>query len=107
VFDVLGHRAEYVTFAWMTWELTRDPLHLGYLGLAHVTTIIQTKVPDQLRGRVLSLYSLCWNLLPLGGVVAGALAAVVDARFAVLVGGALVSANALALASSRRRRSIG
>jgi len=75
--------------------------------LTHVTTIIQTKVPDQLRGRVLSLYSLCWNLLPLGGHVAGAQAAVVDARFAVLVGGALVSANALLLASSRRLRSIG
>jgi hypothetical protein len=34
VFYVLGHRAEYVTFAWMTWEVTRDPLSLGYLGLA-------------------------------------------------------------------------
>jgi MFS family permease len=75
--------------------------------LTHVTTIIQQKVPDHLRGRVLSLYSLCWNLLPLGGLLAGALAAAVDARFAVLVGGALVSANALVLLSSRRLRSIG
>jgi predicted MFS family arabinose efflux permease len=75
--------------------------------LTHVTMIIQQTVPDHLRGRVLSLYSLCWNLLPLGGLVAGALAAVVDARFAVLVGGALVSANALVLATSRRLRSIG
>jgi len=39
--------------------------------LTHVTTIIQQKVPDHLRGRVLSLYSLCWNLLPLGGLLAG------------------------------------
>src|SRR5262249_21669536 len=31
---VFGHRAEYVTFAWITWEVTRDPLALGYLGLA-------------------------------------------------------------------------
>src|SRR5215216_4426565 len=31
---VLGHRAEYVTSAWMVWELTHDPLYLGYLGLA-------------------------------------------------------------------------
>ena len=74
--------------------------------LTHVTTIIQTKVPDHLRGRVLSLYSLCWNLLPLGGLLAGALAAAVDARFAVLVGGALVAANALVLFTSRRLRAI-
>src|SRR3989475_9727195 len=30
---VLGHRAEYVTFAWMVWEATHDPLYLGYLRL--------------------------------------------------------------------------
>src|SRR5437762_9827381 len=34
VLYVLGHRAEYVTYAWMVWELTEDPLYLGYLGLA-------------------------------------------------------------------------
>ena len=55
----------------------------------------------------MSLYSLCWNLLPIGGLLAGALAAAVDARFAVLVGGALVSANALLLLTSRRLRSTG
>ena len=33
VFYVLGHRAEYMTFAWITWEVARDPLALGYLGL--------------------------------------------------------------------------
>jgi MFS family permease len=75
--------------------------------LTHVTMIIQQSVPDHLRGRVLSLYSLCWNLLPLGGLVAGALAAAVDARFAVLVGGVLVAANALVLFTSRRLRSLG
>ena len=75
--------------------------------LTHVTTIIQQQVPDQLRGRVLSLYSLCWNLLPLGGLLAGALAAAVDARFAVLIGGAMVAANALVLLTSRRLRAGG
>ena len=34
VFYVLGHRAEYVTFAWLVWEVTRDPMFLGFLGLA-------------------------------------------------------------------------
>jgi MFS family permease len=34
VLYVLGQRAEYVTLAWLVWELTYDPLYLGYLGLA-------------------------------------------------------------------------
>ena len=29
VLYVLGHRAEYVTFAWITWEVAQDPLALG------------------------------------------------------------------------------
>ena len=74
--------------------------------LTPVSTFLQTHVPDQLRGRVMSIYSLCWNLLPLGGLLGGALAAAVDARFAVLLGGGLVAANALALLTSRRLRAI-
>jgi MFS family permease len=74
--------------------------------LTHVSTFIQENVPDRLRGRVLSLYSLCWNLLPLGGLLAGVLAAAVDARFAVLVGGVMVALNALLLMMSRRIRGI-
>ena len=35
VFYVLGHRAEYVTFAWITWELTHD----------HVTALAELEVP--------------------------------------------------------------
>src|SRR5204863_145411 len=37
---VLGHRAEYVTFAWMVWELTHEPIFLGYLGLAQGVPLI-------------------------------------------------------------------
>jgi MFS family permease len=74
--------------------------------LTQVTTFIQQNVPDQLRGRVLSIYSLCWNLMPLGGMLAGALAAAVNARFALLVGGAMVAANALLLLSSARLRAL-
>ena len=84
-------------------------LLVGFSGtfyLTQVSTVIQQKVPDQLRGRVLGLYSLCWNLLPLGGLLGGALASAVDARFAVLFGGAMVTANALLLLKSRRLRRI-
>ena len=72
--------------------------------LTQVSTHLQQAVPDHLRGRVMSLYALCWNLLPLGGLLGGVLAAAVDARFAVLVGGVMVTANALVLLVSRRLR---
>jgi MFS family permease len=82
---------------------------VGFLNtfyLTQVSTILQQKVPDQLRGRVLGIYSLCWNLLPLGGLLGAALATAVDARFAVLFGGGMVAANALVLLASRRLREI-
>ena len=78
----------------------------GTFYLTQVTTLLQQEVPDRLRGRVLGLYSLCWNLLPLGGLLGGALASAVDARFAVSFGGAMVTANALLLLRSRRLRRI-
>jgi len=74
--------------------------------LTQVSTFIQQNVTDQFRGRVLSIYSLCWNLMPLGGLLAGALAAAVSARFAIFVGGTMVAANALLLLSSRRLRAL-
>jgi MFS family permease len=74
--------------------------------LTQTSTYLQQRVPDHLRGRVMSLYSLCWNLMPLGGLLAGVLAALVSARFAVLVGGAMVAANALLLLASARLRTL-
>ncbi len=74
--------------------------------LTQVSTLLQREVPDQLRGRVMSLYALCWNLLPLGGLLAGVLAAAVSARIAVLVGGVMVAGNAALLLTSRRLRAI-
>ena len=75
--------------------------------LTQVSTFIQSNVPDRLRGRVLSIYALCWNLLPLGGLIGGVLAATVHARFAVAFGGAMVALNALLLLTSRRLRALG
>ena len=40
VFYVLGHRAEYTTFAWITWEVTRNPMSLAYLGLAQGVPLV-------------------------------------------------------------------
>ena len=74
--------------------------------LTQVSTFIQQNVAEQFRGRVLSIYSLCWNLMPLGGLLAGLLATAVSALFAILVGGAMVTANALMLLNSRRLRAL-
>ena len=52
------------------------------------------------------LYTLCWNLLPLGGLLSGVLAAALDVRFAILFGGAVVAINALLLLTSPRLRAL-
>jgi predicted MFS family arabinose efflux permease len=102
---------ELIVFARSTtmWLAVPVLIAVGFsntFSLTHMSTLLQQKVPDQLRGRVMSIYSLCWNLIPLGGLLAGALAAAVDARFAVALGGAMVAVNALVLLSSRRLRAI-
>ncbi|MCB1644386.1 MAG: MFS transporter [Pseudomonadales bacterium] len=51
-------------------------------------TILQLAVPDELRGRVMGIQSMCYNLMPLGGLLAGWLA------------GPLTVAGALALMAS-------
>jgi MFS family permease len=51
-------------------------------------TILQTTVPDELRGRVTSIAMLAWGLAPLGTLTAGALADVIGAPTTVTLLGA-------------------
>jgi MFS family permease len=75
--------------------------------LTLVNTVLQENVPNYLRGRVLGIYGLSFNLVPLGGLLAGALAAIADARLAVLLGGTVVAGVALLfLLCSRRLRTL-
>ena len=37
---VLGWRIEYVTYAWVVWELTYDPLYLGFYGVAEGVPLV-------------------------------------------------------------------
>jgi MFS family permease len=76
-----------------------------------VNTVLQSLVPDALRGRVMGIYGLTWSLMPIGGALAGAFAATfaepaVGAPVAVGIGGALVAlmAVSVALGSTRLRR---
>jgi MFS family permease len=62
-----------------------------------ISTILQVSLPDQLRGRVMGIYGLAWELMPLGGLMAGAVAEYAGAPLAVGVGGFMVASMALAV----------
>lgn len=66
-------------------------LPIGYsvmLQMACSNTLIQTMVPDQLRGRVMSLYSMMFmGMAPFGALFGGALADRIGAPLTVAIGG--------------------
>jgi MFS family permease len=86
------------------------PLSLGLIflgGLANevyivlISTILQLKLPDELRGRVMGIFGLTWSFTPLGGTLAGAIAEFAGAPAAVALGGFLVAAMGLLVALTR------
>jgi MFS transporter, DHA1 family, staphyloferrin A biosynthesis exporter len=75
---------------------------VGGLQMVYLTTnqtLIQTSTPDELRGRVIGVYMLNQGLLPLGTLLAGALADALSAPTAVVIMGTIVSALALVFAT--------
>ena len=72
-----------------------------------VQTSLQALVPDHLRGRVFSIYSLTWSLLPLGGLQAGLVADLVSPQFAVALGGVVVAVVAVSVLLLRQVRIVG
>ena len=73
------------------WLSTLLLLPVGYsvmLQMASTNTLIQTMVPDQLRGRVMALYSMMFmGMAPFGALLGGALAERMGAPVTVAVGG--------------------
>ena len=68
---------------------------------------MQMAVPDRLRGRVMGFYGMTYNIRPLGGLQAGALAALITTPIAVAVGGlALAFFAMLAALLSRKVRNL-
>ena len=59
------------------------------LQMASSNTLIQAMVPDQLRGRVMSVYSMMFmGMAPFGALMGGAIAEHIGAPLAVAIGGA-------------------
>ena len=82
---------------------------VGFTSMIYMTvnnTVIQTVVPDEVRGRVMSVMMMSWGLMPLGALPAGIIAEVYGNPTAVAGGAALllVFATALYLGTPAFRR---
>jgi MFS family permease len=68
---------------------------LGIAGVAQAvymalnSTLLQTLVPDEFRGRVMSVYMLTWGLMPLGTLPSGVIAEHFGAPVAIGLGGVI------------------
>jgi MFS family permease len=66
------------------------------LQMACSNTLIQTMVPDQLRGRVMALYSMMFmGMAPIGALCGGALAHRIGAPITIAIGGVACIAGAI------------
>ena len=66
------------------------------LQMSSSNTLIQSMVPDELRGRVMAAYSMMFmGMAPLGALLAGALADLVGAPVTIAAGGGVCIAGAL------------
>ena len=60
-----------------------------------VTSSLQIMVPEEMRGRVMGVHAMNWSMFPLGGMQAGAVASLIGAPLAVMIGGLAVAAFAI------------
>jgi MFS family permease len=64
--------------------------------MAASNTLIQSMIPNRLRGRVMSVYSMMFmGMAPVGALIAGALAAPLGAPATVAIGGVICTAGGL------------
>jgi MFS family permease len=64
-------------------------------------TVLQLHVPDELRGRVMGIHSITYSLMPLGGLLGGAIASVSSPPTAVAAGATVYLAVVVVIAASR------
>ena len=73
--------------------------------IAGIRTILQTSIPDEMRGRVMAVFLLAMQLFGLGWALGGAMAEAVGAEATLAAGGLLfILLNLLAYARSATLR---
>ena len=65
-------------------------------------TSLQLRVPPQLRGRVMGIYTITFSLIPLGGFLGGGIAEVLDERWAVTISALVLSAIVIFVFATQR-----
>lgn len=54
-------------------------------------TVLQLRVPENMRGRVMGIYTITFSFIPLGGVMGGFVASIYDERIAVALGAGILA----------------
>ncbi len=65
-------------------------------------TGMQLRVPPQLRGRVMGIYTITFSLIPLGGLMGGGIAELLDERWAITISALVLSFIVLAVFVTQR-----
>ena len=65
-------------------------------------TSLQLRVPPQLRGRVMGIYTITFSLIPLGGLMGGLVAELLDERWAVTISAAVLSLIVIGVFATQR-----
>ena len=100
--------SEYVAFYPLALVIM---LLMGLSNSAYMMSImssLQSLVPDRMRGRVMGLYGMTYNIMPLGGGMMGQVASLIGAPFTLALGGLAVVGFALGPALANKRvRNLG
>jgi len=100
------------TFALISWLIGSFAMVLALMFIIGVFTSMsntslqssmQLAVPDALRGRVMGFYGMTYNIRPLGGMQAGALASLITTPLAIAVGGLAVAFFVIGAAFTNRK----
>ncbi len=65
-------------------------------------TALQMRVPDHLRGRVMGIHTITFSLIPLGGLIGGAIAEVTNVRFALALSALVLVVIVVAVGATQR-----
>jgi MFS family permease len=92
-----------VALAFCPWYLLACALLFGVgltsqLYMTTTTTVLQLNIPNELRGRVMSIWGLTFALIPTGGAISGAVAEQFGAPVAIAAGGTGVIIATMAIA---------